>query len=320
MELVCLLLQGDISEVLAAVDELAQAGYDLRQALEDLLEVARDLLLGLVSRQRKSTLELPEWAASFAPGAYLALLQSLADVDSRMRYSLSPRVTLELALIQACGLPDAPKAAAKPAAKPQPAPEPGPAAKPASETERVTKSQPEPVVKPAPQPESAAKPAPETERVAKPAQKPEPVPQPATQTKPEPKSRPETASGKSSAQNVAAAIDLAQARARWPEVLQAVGELNPGARAIMSQTRPDRVAGQKLFLDFPPEFSLMMESVQRADGYRPLVEQAVHSVLGVPLSIECFVGPPRLAEKPDGAADSREEQEPDAVEQGNLFI
>ena len=317
MELVRLLLQGDISEVLAAVDELAQAGLDLRQALEDLLEAARDLLLGLVSRQRKAGEELPEWAASFAPGAYLSLLQSLADVDSRMRYSLSPRVTLELALIQACGLPAAPKTTTGPAPKSEAAAKSQPAVKPAPEPEAATKSPSAAKPEAAPKPEPIAKPAPKPE----PAVRPQSAAQPAPQKKPEPESRPETASGKSSAPNdVTGAIDLGQARARWPEVLREVGELNPGARAIMSQTRPDRVEGQKLFLDFPPEFSLMMESVQRADGYRPLVEGAIRSVFGVPLSIECFVGPPRPVEKPDGAEDSRDEQEPDSIEQGNLFL
>ncbi|MBR3391824.1 MAG: DNA polymerase III subunit gamma/tau [Firmicutes bacterium] len=143
MELVRLLLSHDTAGVLAAVDELAKAGCDLRQALEDLLEAGRDILLSLVSRKGEAKEHVPEWAASFAPAAYLGLLQSLADVDSRMRYSLSPRVTLELALIQVCGLPeaDASKTGVDTAAKASPIP--------------AVKRQPVPAVKPAPAAEQA---------------------------------------------------------------------------------------------------------------------------------------------------------------------
>lgn len=338
MELVRLLLSHDTAGVLAAVDELAQSGCDLRQALEDLLEAGRDILLSLVSRKGETKGQIPEWASSFAPAAYLGLLQSLADVDSRMRYSLSPRVTLELALIQVCGLPEAAqdrtgvdtaaKASPMPAVKKEPVPAvkpaPAPAAKavpakkeaaPAGEQPEVKKASTqsaEPTVRPAPPLKPRPIPKPESDENAKPAAKHEPAQQTARfkKTHPAPEPKPAPSGG-------AAAVDLAQAKTRWPEVLRFIGERNPGAAALMDQALPDRIEGGRLYVDFPPRLALMLDSFRDKNGYRPLVEEAVADVLGVPLQPEFFVGRPRPVQTPDP-----EEEQPASEEhgeQGSLF-
>ncbi|MBR5429266.1 MAG: DNA polymerase III subunit gamma/tau [Firmicutes bacterium] len=338
LELVRLLLQHDIAGVLAAVDQLAQAGCDLRQALEDLLESARDLLLSLVSRERRPAEALPEWAGDFPPAAYLNLLRSLADVDSRMRYALSPRITLELALIQVCGLPEtdaapaAPSAAAPartPAAAPQPSsqsspqpsprsatPPPRPDAAPAAalagapaavSAATPTAASAAATAKKTPAKKAPVQPAPAPAPTQPPRPPAEPVPEAAAQTEPAP------------AGSVTAAIDLAQARARWPEVLDRVGESNPGAQAILGSARPDRIEGRRLYVDFPPDFALMTGSFRRG-SYRALLVDALKNVLGVELEPECFVGKSR----PLPVSSGPEEEAlppPEEVEtvQGNLF-
>ena len=346
MELVRLLLSHDTAGVLAAVDQLAQSGCDLRQALEDLLEAGRDILLSLVSRKGEAKEHIPDWASSFAPAAYLGLLQSLADVDSRMRYSLSPRVTLELALIQVCGLPEAvvaktgSDAAAKPGSMPAVKREPVPAARtvpaaeaaPAKAAAAPAKDQLATKDKPAKNVRQSAKTEPAQK--AEPAAKPRPIPEPEPDKKSEPDAPPapiETpapspepmppVSGpvqKQTPSGGTAAVDLAQAQSRWPEVLRVIGESNPGAAALMDQSRPDRVEGGRLYVDFPPKLSLMLDSFRDKNGYRPLVEEAVAAVLGVPLQPEFFVGQPRPVQTPA----LEEEQQPAAAEhseQGSLF-
>lgn len=300
LELVRRLLEHDINGTLSAVDELSRSGCDLRQALEDLLETARDLLLGLVSRRKGPDPALPEWAGTFAPAAYLNLLRSLADVDSRMRYSLSPRVTLELALIQVCGVPDRP-AEAIPAAADTASPAPEPAPRPS----------PRPAVKQAPRPQAAPRSAPKAtppEPAAAPAS-PEPSPVPASVSEPSPQP----------ASDISAAVDLEQARGRWSQVLQRVGESNAGALAFLRGTRPDRIEQGCLYIDFPPEFAMMTGSFRGQGAYRPLLEQAVKDTLGTAFRIECFPGAPRPAAPPDdGEGESAPEPLPEP-EQGNLF-
>ena len=358
MELVRLLLSHDTAGVLAAVDELAKAGCDLRQALEDLLEAGRDILLSLVSRKGEAEEHVPEWAASFAPAAYLGLLQSLADVDSRMRYSLSPRVTLELALIQVCGLPEtvAAKTGADAAAKPGHMPavkrQPVPAVKPAPAAEHAPAAEPEPAKKPQPdkkdEPVKKAEPVDKAEPAAKPKTipkqepdkkdepaekpaptvKPRPLPKPGSEKKPEPAAPPAEAPppepisseppSEPAPSNVTAAVDLAQAKSRWPEVLRQIGERNPGAAALMDQSRPDRIEGRRLYVDFPPRLSLMLDSFRDKNGYRPLVEEAVTAVLGVPLQVEFFVGQPRPVQAP-AVEEEQQPAAPEHSEQGSLF-
>lgn len=350
MELVRLLLSHDTAGVLAAVDELARAGCDLRQALEDLLEAGRDILLYMVSRKGEAKEHVPDWASSFAPSAYLNLLQSLADVDSRMRYSLSPRVTLELALIQVCGLPETAgaKAAPPPAANARPRPavkkEPVPAVKPgpASEPVPVTNGEPdkktaapvksEPAIKAGAAKKTGPdkKDAPAAKMMPAEKPRPEPAPEPAEkavsaepskealQTEPPASPPPAEPAPKPGPANGAAVVDLAQARSRWSEVLRHIGERNPGAAALMDQSRPDRIEGGRLYVDFPPRLSLMLDSFRDKNGYRPLVEEAVAAVLGVPLQPEFFLGQPRPAQAP-----AVEEEQPPAAEehgeQGSLF-
>ena len=157
------------------------------------------------------------------------------------------------------------------------------------------------------EPATKAEPVPPSAPPAEASPLPEPVP-PETETPPD----------KPAADGVTAAVDLAQARSRWPEVLRLIGERNPGAAALMDQSLPDRIEGGRLYVDFPPRLSLMLDSFRDKNGYRPLVEEAVAAVLGVPLTPEFFVGRPRPAQAPA----AEEEQQPaveEHSEQGSLF-
>ncbi|MDO4732587.1 MAG: DNA polymerase III subunit gamma/tau [Bacillota bacterium] len=135
LELLRELLAQDLPAVLARVDQLVKAGKDLRQALSDLQEVIRDSLLQVMAKDAA----LPEWAAAASPGRYLALLQALSETDNRMRFAPSPRISLELSLMRACGL-----AAEMPTTerKAQAAAEPAAAAKNAEEKAAAPKAVP----------------------------------------------------------------------------------------------------------------------------------------------------------------------------------
>ncbi|MBR3391823.1 MAG: hypothetical protein IKG74_04090 [Firmicutes bacterium] len=101
-------------------------------------------------------------------------------------------------------------------------------------------------------------------------------------------------------------------------MLRQIGERNPGAAALMDQSRPDRIEGRRLYVDFPPRLSLMLDSFRDKNGYRPLVEEAVTAVLGVPLQVEFFVGKPRPVQAP-AVEEEQQPAAPEHSEQGSLF-
>ncbi|MCL2496395.1 MAG: DNA polymerase III subunit gamma/tau [Clostridiales bacterium] len=98
-EMTRLLLAADAGELMGMVAKLHAQGHDLRQFLRDLLEYLRELLLTKLSPARES---LPAWARTANANQLLKLMQSLSDGDGRLRVSLQPRLTLELALLSAC--------------------------------------------------------------------------------------------------------------------------------------------------------------------------------------------------------------------------
>lgn len=88
------MLAGDLPAVLAAAAELAAAGRDFRQFLYDLLDDLRERLLANLDGKQ---------TGAFPPNRILQAIQALSEADSRLRYSLQPRITMELALIKATG-------------------------------------------------------------------------------------------------------------------------------------------------------------------------------------------------------------------------
>jgi len=86
--------RGDALAILEGVSALNEAGHDLRQFLQQLLAYIREQLLAVLSGQK----------ARLTQKEALALLRDLADYDQKLRYSLLPRVTLEVALLNAAHL------------------------------------------------------------------------------------------------------------------------------------------------------------------------------------------------------------------------
>jgi DNA polymerase-3 subunit gamma/tau len=95
--------EGETADLLTGVAELYSSGRDLRQFLHDLLEYQRELLLCKLSRTKQN---IPEWAENVQPALLLKFLSALAEGEARLRISLQPRLTLELALLAAAPPPE----------------------------------------------------------------------------------------------------------------------------------------------------------------------------------------------------------------------
>ena len=298
LELLRLLLAQDVSAVLAAVDQLVRSGRDLRQALDDLLAVTRELLLARLSPQSAQA-ALPEWAAETEPGAYLSLLQAFSDLDSRMRLALSPRITLELALIKACGI-----LPAAPAMPPQVRQSPPPRSSPQQQTAQPQQQTVQP--RQTMQQQTAA---PCTGQAGAQAE--------------QRAAKAETADSMAAA----AAVEIETVRERWQEILQRVAERNSGAYAVLREAWPDRIEGNRLLLDFPPAMGVFMASVLSPAQYKTMIENTVNSVLRSALRIDGFIGAERAAcpdeeeeAAPAAAAEAQPEPEPEPEpEQERLF-
>lgn len=83
--------------IVKGVELLAAEGRDMRLFLQQLLEFVREQLLGGLNGQK----------TVLSRNRALQMLRDLVDGDQRLRYSLSPRLTLELALLQAARLENA---------------------------------------------------------------------------------------------------------------------------------------------------------------------------------------------------------------------
>ncbi len=103
-------VQGEVSAALRIVAELDTNGKDLQRLVVELLGYFRDLL---VCRYAGDAAALPDLtddqigrlkqaAAQVDPDRLLRIVELLVEADTRMRYALSRRTLLEIALVRGC--------------------------------------------------------------------------------------------------------------------------------------------------------------------------------------------------------------------------
>ncbi|HYH28104.1 MAG TPA: hypothetical protein VEA19_04905, partial [Actinomycetota bacterium] len=170
---------GDSKEVFGTVHRLVQEGHDLRHLLAQVTGHFRNLLLALSSPDDPAIVDVPQelhprlaaQAGKFSAAELDRILGLLLQAQTDMRWTTSPRLTLELALVRAAMPETDPQPAAlsarlerlerlagihegtaKPPEGPQPAPQP-PAADASSDSARVEAAV-------TPEPAQTAEPAP----------------------------------------------------------------------------------------------------------------------------------------------------------------
>ena len=292
---------GDLRGAFEAVDRLVQAGHDLRNVTGDLLAHFRNLLLVQTAPDQEDLLDIPAdayaalraQADKFTPAELSRVLALLLAAQTDMRWTTSPRLTLELALVRACS----------PETDPTPAGvvgrlerlerlanvAPGSTAPPVAAPEFVDEAPP--VKAPAAKVPDAQAPA-----AKAPAEEPEPA-APEVETPATPIAEPDTGGGTQLPvphAADAASVDVAMLRRSWGALIQHLGQGNqPVLRALMESVTPSTFDGTTLELAFPPTFKNTVKQVESRDD---ALRQALQELFGITPVIVCVVRESRGAD------------------------
>jgi DNA polymerase-3 subunit gamma/tau len=271
---------GDVRGVFEVVDRLVLDGRDVRNVTNETIGHFRDLLLVKTAPGQEDLLELAAdayeglrvQAEKFSAGELARILALLLAAQNDMRWTTSPRLSLELALIRAC-LPDTD-------------PTPAGVVSRLERLERLANLAPEAVVvleEPAsvPPPPVAA-PAPAAPSVADTAVRPAdesatqmPVPQAAD----------------------AGSVDVAMLRRSWGALIDHLGQLRqPILRAVLESATVASFDGETLELAFPPDKRF---GVQKVQDRQDELQQALGDLFGIAPRITCVV---RESREPGGSA------------------
>jgi DNA polymerase-3 subunit gamma/tau len=284
---------GDARSAFEIVNRLVQDGQDIRNVTNETLAHFRDLLLVKTAPGQEDLLDVPAdayeglriQAEKFTASELARIIELLLAAQSDMRWTTSPRLSLELALVRATipetdpssggtlsrlerlerlanvdpasVVPSAEAVGAAPVGDPTPAAVPvetaSPATRPPSGVEVPSEAAP-------------------TATAAEPA---EPVPAPA-EAAPVATDAPHAASADS--------VDVTMLRRSWPSLLDHLSQVGqPVLRALLESATPATFDGETLELAFPPSFRNNLRQVaSRADklqaalgdlfGIRPRIE------------------------------------------------
>jgi DNA polymerase-3 subunit gamma/tau len=280
---------GDTAGVFARIDGLVQEGQDVRHVTSECLQHFRNLLLAntapgqadLVDVTADDYERLRAQAAKFTPSELSRVIALLLAAQTDMRWTTSPRLTLELALVRAT-MPET-----------DPAPEAliarmerlerlagvhgGSAAPPVDQPVRV----PEAAIEPAPRPETRA-PAEEANE-----------PEGATGTAGEPTSAPAARTPAASpappaaaAPSGTAAVDVEMLRRSWQDVLE---RLTGMMKAVLGTATPVALDDSTLELAFPASMGMRVIKVQEREADLRAVLQ---ELFGISPRIKCSVRDP----------------------------
>ncbi|MCS6772256.1 MAG: DNA polymerase III subunit gamma/tau [Kiritimatiellae bacterium] len=279
--LVDAVLSGDAAGIFRLIAEMDAAGKDLMRVSVELLDYIRDLmvvsctgrLLGESEAAGESSrLDLMRAQASRLDLARLSRIGDiLVEVQAQMRYSLSRRTLLELALVRAArtassvSLEDVLVALESSGSEAEGSTVSAPRSP--SETPPTNNSTPM-----ASAPDSIGPtPAGQTERVSA-------LPK----------------ESKSASYGADAMDDEASLRlllAKWPTLLDQLGAVNPAIRSGLKDAHPVAVQGNRVRISFDPEFSESCERV-RTPRNQAQIQKAIEKMLRRPVIVEFSIGEP----------------------------
>jgi DNA polymerase-3 subunit gamma/tau len=302
---------GDAKTTFELVNRLVQDGRDLRTVTSEALVHFRNLLIAKTAPGQQDLLDVPAetyeqlriQAEKYLPSELARVISLLLAAQNDMRWTTSPRISLELALVRAT-IPDT---------------DPSPAGLVArlERLERLADLDPTSVM---PAPEPVAKPAGPADDVAPPA----PVIEAPIATQEEPVVVEEASSppagpdgtqlrtGHPHAAN-AGSVDAVMLRRSWPTLIDHLGTTRqPILKAILESATVAAYDGETLELAFPPDRKVGPEKVAARQDE---LKAALNDLFGIRPQITCVVR--EMKEPPGGPAVVEivdEEEVPDEAE------
>ncbi len=310
------LVRGEAVAGIELLDGLEERGRDLRAFTEQAIEGLRLALLSSLGRGTPSGL------AAAGPGALAATARRLASIDMAHPGAGGLRLQLELALLA----PSPAASVAAPAFAPVERPAvraPAPTVKPSAAPEApVSASAPEAPASPAKPSAAPEPPVPAPSATASAPAAPTPAPAAPTQgsTQAPTSAPPPAAAAPPAAPRTRSGPTLQLLLERWAEIVEVISK-SPPTRPLIVACRPVSVDGNVVTLGFPEAQSFFKDV---ADRRRPILEDGVSRVLGMPVSVRCVAANVEVAPLPEDPDSSRLLTEfkriygDDAVDVGNV--
>jgi DNA polymerase-3 subunit gamma/tau len=273
---------GDVRGAFDVVGRLVQDGQDIRNVTAESLTHFRNLLLVKTAPGQDDLIDIPGdgyeglrvQAEKFSVGELGRVIALLLAAQNDMRWTTSPRLSLELALVRAC--------------VPETDPTPAGVVARLERLERLANVTP------------VAQPSPPVEDEVKEAAA---VPGPSATVEPEAgTTEPETATAvaepeadaEADATTVtipqaadASSVDVAMLRRSWPALIDHLGQLRqPILRAILESATVATFDGQTIELAFPPDKKFGVQKVADRQGD---LQQALEDLFGIRPAITCVV-------------------------------
>ena len=316
LEIADVVAVGDVRGVFEIVDRLVLDGRDVRDVTNEAIGHFRDLLVVKTAPGQEDLLDIPAdaydtlrvQAEKFSPGELSRILTLLLAAQNDMRWTTSPRLSLELALVRSC-LPEtdpAPEALIARLERLERLANLSPESPPrVSEPDEVVVVE-EKVAEEKVEQEIAAafRDVPPTDdgagrAKAKPAR-------PAETTAPKGQQMPVPQAAD------AGSVDVAMLRRSWPSLMQHLGE--SGKQVVRASLESATVAsfdGQTLELAFPPDRRF---AVQKIESREDVLRQALQDLFGISPKISCVVRGSREAGAPPTVEVVEEDETPDEAE------
>jgi DNA polymerase-3 subunit gamma/tau len=285
---------GDAKTIFELVNRLVQDGRDLRTVTSEALGHFRNLLIAKTAPGQADLLDVPAdvyehlriQAEKFTPGELARVMALLLAAQNDMRWTTSPRISLELALVRAT-IPDT---------------DPNPAGVVArlERLERLADLDPTsvmPAADPAPKVASPADDIVIPEAAPPPPREPSVRSEPAPATVAEPTSASQEAAAPAAQPHAASAdtVDAVMLRRSWPTLIDHLGTIRqPILKAILESATVASYDGQTIELAFPPDRKGLPEKVA---ARQDVLRDALNDLFGIKPVVTCVV---REAREPGG--------------------
>jgi DNA polymerase-3 subunit gamma/tau len=319
---------GDARSAFELVNRLVQDGQDLRNVTNETLAHFRDLLLVKTAPGQEDLLDIPAdayeglaiQAEKFSASELARVIELLLAAQTDMRWTTSPRLSLELALVRAT--------------MPETDPSPAATLSRLERLERLANLEPGTLL-PAAGAASIGDPTPASDEAAGAASIGDPTPADEPPARPSTSAPPPTGVGVPSEAAPAAtetpapaqaapsgdaphaasasSVDVGMLRRSWPTLLDHLSEAGqPVLRALLVSATPASFDGETLELAFPPSFRNNLRQVTaRADR----LQAALGDLFGIRPRIESVTREAHAGATEPAAADFVEEAEEPSEEE-----